>query len=552
MGGRPVTNMAEKQMYTPEETISLLNGRAKESGGDNFRIKVFRRRGMSGLLEHIATMTDAQVVHVANPEMWIPRLCGGGNYVLSVFPSDNPTTALGGHIPYSYQGEARDVVPRSVREPGWQGPAGIVFPEEREQVGPSVVSVSPGVPGSVPSHVSAANVRAGLDAPGAPLSSYSSGPDTWSLVQRERELADRERKLLEEIGRREAAVREERLRAENDAKLREVETRLMRSQPAQSGGGINEILTALAPVIGQMIQGQNEMRMQMMKLQADSQAQMQMFMKEVVTARQGLDPTTATLIEVLKTQANKPAGQEILTQALDAMGGVTRTYAEMLNTVADLNLGGAPQEHPVLAALKEITTGFKALSKGTRQAARSALPAPAPEPMYPPMPPTFAEQAIARPPVAPPPPPYMQPGPVQAPQGQGFAGYPPPATQVGPPQGAPPQVAEMPALLRLESAIRQRMHPTQVATFFVQSVEDPSIQAALAAVGGNIEALIEQRLGEWAMSDPANMTYLQALGAEVMRIGTAAGMIEPDAEDDVDEDEAGEGEDEDVREAADE
>ena len=65
----------------PEETFNLLREKAAKDG-DGFTLKVWRRPFQGGVPELAATLSGASVEHFGSPELWLPQLCGGGNFSL--------------------------------------------------------------------------------------------------------------------------------------------------------------------------------------------------------------------------------------------------------------------------------------------------------------------------------------------------------------------------------------------------------------------------------------------------------------------------------------
>ena len=129
--------MADK-ILTPEETISILRERAAKDG-DSFRLRIHRISGPAKTPEAVATLDEAEVLHVSSPETWLPRLCGGGPvFLLTVYHTSDPTLPIGQPIRVACQGVPREVDLSAPNKPGWSGPKVIYWPTQAdrpEQIG---------------------------------------------------------------------------------------------------------------------------------------------------------------------------------------------------------------------------------------------------------------------------------------------------------------------------------------------------------------------------------------------------------------------------------
>src|SRR5215210_5703617 len=102
--------------------LQSINDKAKNSG-DNFRVRVMRKSTPGLMPDGICTLDGASVVHLAMPETWLPRLCGGGPiYQFQVFHAEDTTRAIPGYLMYQIPGEPKAVDYDALRSPAWQGP----------------------------------------------------------------------------------------------------------------------------------------------------------------------------------------------------------------------------------------------------------------------------------------------------------------------------------------------------------------------------------------------------------------------------------------------
>lgn len=520
--------MAERQQltFTPDETIALLNSRVKEEPGLTLRVKVFKRQRVTGLLEHVATLSGATIVNVANPEQWIPELCGGGSFVLSVFSIEAPTVAIGGHLPYSHKALERDVDVKAVSKPTWEGPPVLEFPKPIESTIPEAFSTS-----VIPQFAGGSGTQMPLTqappsfVPGQAGSgpSFNTNHDAVWLKQmedrfaaREREMLAAEAKMRAEADAQKMALREERLRNEFEAKQRELEGQIklaaQAAQAAPKANGFAEILAVIAPVIGQVLKSQDETRLQMLKAQQEAAAQQQLLLAKLLD-KPAMGPEMQMVLELVKSKGGENK------EMLEAMGVINKSALSMLHTVADLNLGGQ-QEHPLMAAVKEGIKALRIAQSGAAKPTPQPIAYPPPQPM-----PQFEQQARAIPAGA------------QAQGPQSFAGLPAQQPVVAAPKPvaqapqAPavqpaPSPAEMTLIQRLVVMIKTYQPPVEVAKMFLLNLRDPSILEAMQASGMDTDALVANLLGDWMTASQANMAYLEALRNEVDRLGVEAGLFD--------------------------
>lgn len=543
--------------YSPDETIRLLAERAK-TGTDRFVVKVSRRRGMAGLLEHIATLTEATVNHIANPETWLPLLCGGGDYGLLVSHMDEVSARLGGVLTYKFQGAPLERVNlQALQRNDWNGPGQIIFPAATESGLPNgsagATAQGPGVSSGygMPPHLAPpggnpAAVHPFAGTPfGPPLYDERTERERERLAREARELAESKAKSERLLAEREFEVREKereaKLKEEVTARQRELEAKLVQQQQGQAG--LKEVVAAIAPIAAALIQSSQQARLDQMRMQEESsrrfmemmtaqQAQMQAIMLKM-TESKGMDPSVTAMLEMMKT--NSSGSAEMMTRIVDAMGTVSKTSVGMIEAIAELNLGG-PSEHPLLGAVREGIRAMATLSQGATAGARKAV------------------QAQTQPPQLPGSTQPKQQAPQQAKPTNGATGAQVVHEAPHPPPNHPP-ASEAPAAFgeaepgkleapvegkvieRLKELIVAHHDPAQVAEFFIVALmTTKEMQEALTKHNGDFGGLIGEHLGLWAMTDDANREYLAKLGAEAERIGIERGLFagqdeEPEEED---------------------
>lgn len=457
----------ERTSYTQEETISLVSQRVA-AGVDSFIVKIYRRRGMAGLTDHIATFGDGKLGHISNPETWIPKLAGGGQFMMQVFEASN-SNLIGGWLQFNYSSPPIQVDPRVVRSSNWQGPPLMIFPEPEESrdVTPPPVSM-PGIPG-------APHLRDPQIVPtGAPSGSFSAELREIEarLAMRERELQQRDQRAREDLAKEEARLERERFKNEMDLKMKALEGR----PPA--GKGIAEILAALAPLAMTFLQSQAAARDTALKMQMDQAAQTQQMLVALLgKPAPGISPEMQAVLDMMKVQlAAKGNDSTGMAQMIDAMGMVSKQSISMLETVAEMNLGGQP-ENPMLLAIKEIASGLASMGSGAAAAAHARIQQP----------------------------PQLQQGHPQ----QAFAGH---QQQRGPQHPVD----------RLERMLRSHLDPAIFIDQFFKALPTQELQAELEAAQGDIVQLFLKRLGTWIQT-PENQAYIKdlvpRLHAEAVRRG---------------------------------
>lgn len=522
-----------KQPLTVDESLQILQAKIKDlPNGDDLTVKLYRKRGgvlgAAGVPDVLATLSGARLAHVANPEMWIPRLAGAGSFLMSVYSTDNTVSPLTTYIPFFVEGQARDVDLDAVADPNWRGPARLDWPERRapqQQQGGYSVNLAPPAP---PLASAPQTQTSGMGAPGAHFPQQQAPAvdrhiADW-MAQKERELAEAR-----------AALDLERERLRSEARFAQLEAKLTAQAeaarvaasappppPAPPKESIADILKAGMPLIQQVLTGQQEMRLEMMRVSQAQQAETRELMKAVL-GRPAIDPTMLALIE--RRDANEQPASAILTQTTAAMSTMMENTMQMARFVAESS--GAPAESPMLTAFREITG---AVEKITTAAVQAPKPKPRPKPW---------RQADQTAPVAAPPAPSAPPAPASgsAPGAQSPTNVVPfqrPSEAIVDGNGQAQQLGGVDALEeglldQLEQMIHGHEEPEKVAAFLVSIFNSDEFQDALQAADGNIPALFQARLGAWSL-DPSNFPYAQALLDQVVEQGTAAGIFQDEEE----------------------
>ncbi len=121
--------MAEPRTHSNDETLTLIRQKAAEQ--DEFAVKVLRRVHNSMAPTRIAMFSGATATHLVNPELWIPQLAGGGNFMLQAYHVSDLNKPVGGFVTFPVEGDPRDVDIAATVKTSWRGPAILDFPGGR-------------------------------------------------------------------------------------------------------------------------------------------------------------------------------------------------------------------------------------------------------------------------------------------------------------------------------------------------------------------------------------------------------------------------------------
>lgn len=499
--------MADTKTFSPDETIGLIRAKAADvTHGDSFCVKIHRRKGVvggfGGHSELTAALGGGTVAQICSPETWLPKLVGGGNYIVRVYSDADPGKQLGGDLIHQFAGDSKNVDPAILKSAGWSGPSELRWPETAPQapvpyvtLGANGVPIVPQAPVSPPA---ASNTILPLGPSSAELELKEQLRQVNEMLrQQAAALAQRDRDLAEEKANR----REEQLRREHASAMSALEAKIDRLASAAPAKSPVDMIAALAPVVTPLIQSiiasNAETRQLMAKIQADSQTQFQTIMMKSME-RPAVSPEVTALMDRFQVQLEKlresdPSQHSMISQMADAFGGMTSMMVNVMGQVADSGLLGGKQESMGMTIVKELAKAIEALGRtatvGGGRPRRPALPARAPAPVA----------ATATGPQRP----VVQPA---APQSSGLSGI------VNP-------------LDDIERRIRAEEDPAAIAELFVRAIADQSVQAELQAATDGLTGVFRDRLGDWAND---HMEYVQALLAAVEEKLRVAGIIVED------------------------
>jgi len=497
----------------PEETFNLIREKAKES--DEFTVKVMRRAHMGAVPLLEATLSGANVQHFVNPELWLPNLCGGGNFTLQAWHASDTARPVGGFLQFKVDQPTKAVDHATLKKPDWRGPSVLDYPQKeapREAQQGSIYELSPPpAPGSGDSATRSPQAWPRQAGGGSVHSSEYGGEPAWqgrahfaqmgALEAERRKLEDQ--RLENEKQRHRDEI--DSLKKSHEADMRSFKAEILsevRSKPVDTGSN----------AIVEMLKAQAEDRREAAKQAAeDRRAAETRAAEERRAAEARQERADERMNKLLEKMSDRPKEDPLAIiekvsgllgknnnndATMKMMGSMAEMHSMQIGTAMDfiehaanMQLGGGGKDE------SPIVKGIEAAVKGVASMVRAGgAKRPAQQFAQPQIPQTFDQQA---------------------------------RQQQQPQQAPPPPPRDTRTILeQIESGIRGKFPIAQVADALFTHFNDPSIQTALLAAGGDIEALIQTRLGNWQSENPENKAYVDALFKEVETRAAAAGFFE--------------------------
>lgn len=522
--------MAPSAPLTNDEILQKLTDRMGGTPeGDSWRVKVFRKKigGTYPFPIHVATLDGATLDQIANAEMWLPTLAGGGPvFELECFhSSDVARYAGGGRLRYTVQGEERPVSRDVVKQANWHGPPAILFPLASEPVmeaGPVFGGSAPGMGNGI-TMVGGASPRPEFGAgPGwmqQPQSPFAPPQQNMALTNAlaeieamKRDLAARQQR--EAIDALERKHRMELLELEARFKTQQQAVAVPQKNPTELIAGL---IAAAAPLVSAMMESQRAAKLEQQR-SLDAIQQQNMTLLQKALERPAIDPMVQSMMDrMTKAIEDRPKPGEDMQPILEAFSRMTRMSTNSVAMAADLIARNSGQEeHPAMNIVREVRAAVEAVSEGIKASRiqppqRAAAPPPAQYAQAP-------QQAL--------PPSPAQPG-------HGTNGA------TGPQQPVPPPAQAGSVLEQIEARIRRREDVASVGDQLLDAIAaaEPSVAEGMYRAGGSIIDLFQQRLGGWVDSEPQNSPYIVELAKYLTAQAEKRGML-------ASPDEAGEGADE--------
>jgi len=484
---------------TPDEILAIIAKAAKDTGTDDFRVRVQRRRTSGGMPEQVLTLDGAKAEHFSSPETWLPRIAGGGLFILSAYHVANIANMVGGPYPVQVDGQPREPDAAVVEEANWQGPRICVFPKPvpKNQTPPQIMSI-PGGPDATPR-----NVAPVLSGDGRPVESAIAA-QLADMQRREQALFARQAQVEIDAAKRESDGRvaalerkleDERRRNEEERRRVEEERRRQAATPAPAVEPRADMMTSLAPLLLEFLKSDREYKQQALQMQlASSERQAQA--QAQATAEQG-----KAMAAVLATITNKPvidpqlltlltkedSSAKVLSNMSELFAVQASTTMNVLNSMVEMGLAGNQREPEEPQALKIVREGVKAFVALSGGAARAVQPQQQP-PQLPPQP-RMAEAVPAEPEVL--------------------------------------RAAEPTVLERFVDQVRNTDVAAQIAAEFVlDHLSDPSIMKAYIEADSDFRQVLVGNLGEDWLEVPLNTERAREVMKSVLEGGVKRGIFE--------------------------
>jgi hypothetical protein len=537
--------MITEQQQKYEETIAALSQIQKDKG-DDFIVRITRRRKDSSFAEPVGTLAEARLEHFLvgpkTPELWLQKFAGGAStYLLQIFHTSNMEKPIGGLLPVQVPGQPREADPEVVDAPDWVGPGRCIVPEKKGKGGePPPYMVAPSSPHR-PQDATIVERNGGGGTPtltppatGIPADAAREIIRQQDEVTRQRlELAEDRRKIEVAQAKREAEAQIAAAKAEAEARARlererndrleremeklreEIRTRAAVAQATPTGPAPTDRFAELMMELRRSDQEQRkaerefqaeqrrlerEAAVERAKIEAEARAESERIRAESAKAQAELQS------HLIKVATEKPSGSEmaekVLLSVTSAISGLMSNQVNMINAMNELGFGGSEEPEPEprwLKTAERMMRSFAAISQ-TRQQGQPAQPLP---------PPNNPQQAL--------PPPPAQSTPV-SPQT-------PPAQVHNFPDGEP----SMALVEQLQKAIVGKSHdPGTIAEFILGNMTDPGLQRLLVSKQ-RLSEIVEDLVGDDWLDDPNNVAFAKAVAQAFVERGSERGLFDADS-----------------------
>jgi len=497
--------MAPTNLTNDEILAKLAERMSGTPEGDNFRVKVFRKRigGSYPFPIHLATLDGATLDQLANAEMWLPVLAGGGPvFELECFhASDVARYAGGGRLRFTVQGEERPVSRDVTKQANWHGPSAVLYPLAVEPLPDSGPVFAAGAP-PAPQQGGVTVVAGGQQHPVYGASRFDGGPSPemrnalMELEAMKRDLAARQQR--EELAAIERKHRMELLELEAKFKA-QAQVQAVPQKP--TGEIVIGLVAAAAPLITALMESQKAVRAEQQQSLAAIQQQNMLLMTKAME-RPSIDPVMQQMMDrMAKAIEDRPKAAEEMQPILEAFSRMTKMSTNSVAMAADLIARNSGQEeHPAMNIVREVRAAVEAVSEGIK-ASRIQPPA-RPPPQAPP------QQQYAALPAA------------QAP-----AAPVPTNGATGPQEPVPDRPSTL--LESIEARIRRYEDVESVGGQLLDAIAaaEPSVADGMYRAGGSIIDLFQMRMGAWLNADPKNGPYIMSLAQYLTREAEKRGML---------------------------
>lgn len=462
---------------TMDEALAAIEARAAEKS-NSFKVKVFRRVGLAAPLQHIASLEEATVEHLANPEQWLPTLCGGGPiFTLAVCHASETVPNITFNPP-NLIGAPRDIDPNTVKDPTWKGPTVIIYPSATAKpapaTGPTILE----------------GIQQLLGAPTTTSGSGTRGQDSKDAGGSSGVSAEVLRRLdAEAVTRALAEIQKSTAQQIADMRREMAETvKTIAAAVATPSRSLAQQIAELAPVIATVAPMLTSILSTGREAAAAREAAQR---EEMARQREQADKARDEMLKLLAASNERAAASsgdimKMVTPMVESVSVMGKTMLQQVATMRELSSTDQPPSEWVEIA----KAGLGALAE------------------------VLAAKASAGTPGAPIRPPQLPAGKVPVPP------VPAPAAPVGEAEADPEHAAMIEylksasaeeILKHTEEAIKNEADVAELADAFLDAIEvNPAVATAVQAAGGPLQ-LFRARIGdEWLKG---HLQYAQALVA---------------------------------------
>lgn len=482
--------MATDKIFGAQEIMDILKKAAIDANHDSFRCKISRRENQAQLGDFIASFDGCTLEHLNNPETWLPILFGGGWYSIALAHSGKPGDNLGGHLKFSYPPSNSMQVKRPsgleiaeiMSQPSWAGPTVLKWPiPEALMKGTQTFTVGDPLPTvAVAAVKKETNTLPVVNETSAILAQAAAATQPNSVERLEVSRLSQANELL---SREKNEIAQMRMQMEQESFRNEMKLMLSANKPSSGGsGGMMEVVGVLTPILLKFMDSKAEGDRFALQMQIDAANRQAEFMKSMMAKPATVDPMIEKLVEKIDKMSDKKDDMGHMKMVGEMMTMMASTSMQLIQSQAELVAASQPeQESPQFKlagkALEALSAVFGKVGPATAAVIDDS-----------PVPP---QQAL--------------------------------------PEGIPEGIPEKPKYTQLElleRSLKRKDAKEKVLERFAKAMASNKFKAFVRTQYKNdLLALIQDRLGPWAMTGEGNLTYLQETCTYVFEEATKQGIL---------------------------
>lgn len=351
----------ESQRTPTDITMDEVEKIVAATGRDSFRLKILRKRSEadpSPML--VATFENANRKHIADIDLWLSELCGGGFFVVSLHHADSLAKRVGLQLPFRVDGSPKQLNINAVTSDTWRGPIDLLTsggaPAEPNYAGPSTF-----IGASGQQQASAHVVPGALGHEAVKLARSSSG-DTQADAYRVAALLAEAEKVKAEAADLRRQLDIQKVKDESDRKIARLEEAVAQaSRTPPQNNGVTEMLALVMKVMEDSARrseeasrrADEERREQAKQREEDRRASEERFNRMIERQDDRME-------KLLESQKNDPLQKLLLERALNPndsnLGNITKML-EASAMVTNQALGSMTQFMHMKAEMKQLEGG---------------------------------------------------------------------------------------------------------------------------------------------------------------------------------------------------